>query len=98
MSYQERAETHLDLDEPSCIATPTTMDSEAYTLVTTPSHHQNFEDYVDLNSGKGYDLDVYMQVALRRQYPELALTVTVAQNGIFVLCLLPPSTLNSMLI
>lgn len=74
------------------------MDSEAYMLVTTTNHHQNFEDYVDANSGKAYNLDVSLQAALRRQYPELALTVTVASNGIFVLCLLPFSTLTSMLI
>ena len=59
----------------------TMFDSEAYTLVTTSSHHQGLDDYVDVNSGKAYDLNVYLQAALRRQYPELALTVTVASNG-----------------
>jgi len=68
------------------------MDSEAYMLVTTTSHHQNYEDYVDANSGKAYNLNV------RCQYPELALTVTLASDGIFLLSLLPPSTLTSMLI
>lgn len=57
-------------------------DSEAYTLVTSSSHHQSYEDFVDAKSGKTYDLNVYLQAALRRQYPELALTVTVASNGI----------------
>ncbi|KAK3174448.1 hypothetical protein OEA41_001694 [Lepraria neglecta] len=56
------------------------LDSEAYTLVTTTSHHQVWEDYVDINSGQGYNLNTYLQAALRRQYPELALTVTVATN------------------
>ena len=58
------------------------MDSEAYMLVTTASHRQNYEDYVDVKSGKIYDLNVYLQAALRRQYPELALTVTLTSNGI----------------
>ncbi|KAL8792193.1 MAG: hypothetical protein Q9195_005215 [Heterodermia aff. obscurata] len=56
------------------------MDSEAYMLVTTPSHHQNYEDYVEAKSGRSYDLNVYLQAALRRQYPELALTVTLTSN------------------
>lgn len=58
------------------------LNSEAYTLVTTASQHQTFDDYVDVKSGKGYDLNVYLQAALRRQYPELALTVTYVNNGI----------------
>ncbi|KAL8673922.1 MAG: hypothetical protein Q9168_001669 [Polycauliona sp. 1 TL-2023] len=57
------------------------LDSEAYTLVTTSSHHQNFDDYTAVKSGKTYDLNVYLEVALRRQYPELALTNTVAGNA-----------------
>lgn len=56
-------------------------DSETYTLVTSSSHHQGYDDFVDAKSGKSYDLNVYLQAALRRQYPELALTVTVASNG-----------------
>ena len=58
------------------------LNSEAYTLVTTASH-QTFDDYLDVKSGKGYDLNVHLQAALRRQYPELALTVTYANNGIY---------------
>ena len=61
------------------------LDSEAYTLVTASSHHQNYDDYVDVKSGKGYDLNVSIQAALRRQYPELALTVTPAYNGMLLL-------------
>ena len=60
------------------------MDSEAYMLVTTASQHQNYEDYAEVKSGKSYDLNVYLQAALRRQYPELALTVTLASNGISI--------------
>lgn len=60
------------------------LHSEAYTLVTTSSHHQNLDDYVDVKSGKAYDLNVYLQAALRRQYPELALTSTVDRNGMFL--------------
>ncbi|KAI4095993.1 MAG: hypothetical protein LQ339_007099 [Xanthoria mediterranea] len=56
------------------------LHSEAYTLVTTSSHHQSLDDYVDVKSGKAYDLNVYLQAALRRQYPELALTSTVDRN------------------
>ena len=67
------------------------MDSEAYMLVTTASHHQNYEDYAEVKSGKSYDLNVYLQAALRRQYPELALTVTLASNGIRPFPLLPSS-------
>jgi len=74
------------------------MDSEAYTLVTSTSHHQNYKDYVDVNSGKAYNLNVYLQAALRRQYPELALTVTYANDGILLFSSLPPSTLISLLI
>ncbi|KAI4185063.1 MAG: hypothetical protein LQ348_004430 [Seirophora lacunosa] len=55
-------------------------DTEAYTLVTAASQHQTFDDYVDVKSGKDYDLNVYLQAALRRQYPELALTVTRSSN------------------
>ena len=57
------------------------QESEAYTLITTTSHHQNYDNYVDANSGKIYNLNVYLQAAFRRQYPELALTVTTVSNG-----------------
>ena len=56
-------------------------DSEAFTLVSTSSHHQIFDDYVDINSGKVYNPQTYLEAALRRQYSELALTVTTAGNG-----------------
>ncbi|KAI4283733.1 MAG: hypothetical protein L6R35_005064 [Caloplaca aegaea] len=54
--------------------------TEAYTLVSTASQHQTFDDYAHVKSGKSYDLNVYLQAALRRQYPELALTVTPSSN------------------
>ncbi|KAI4171535.1 MAG: hypothetical protein LQ346_008733 [Caloplaca aetnensis] len=61
------------------------LNSEAYTLVTTASQHQTYEDYVNVNSGRVYNLNVYLQAALRRQYPELALTVALDANGMFLL-------------
>lgn len=70
------------------------LDTEAYTLVTATSHHQGFDDYVDINSGKGYDLNLSLQAALRRQYPELALTATVANNGTFLLFAPIPDTVQ----
>lgn len=60
------------------------LESEAYTLVTTSSQHQNYDDYVDVKSAKSYDLNVYLQAALRRQYPQLALTATVDHDGMFL--------------
>ena len=56
-------------------------DSEAFTLVSTSSQHQVFDDYLYINSGKVYNPHTYLVGALRRQYPELALTVTVTNNG-----------------
>lgn len=56
-------------------------DSEGFTLVSTSSQHQVFDDYLDINSGKVYNPHTYLQSALRRQYPELALTVTARYNG-----------------
>lgn len=56
-------------------------DSEPFALITTSSHRKVFDDYEELNSGHGYDADTSLQAALRRQYPDLALTVTVTSNG-----------------
>ncbi|KAL8843962.1 MAG: hypothetical protein Q9176_001657 [Flavoplaca citrina] len=56
------------------------LDSEPYALVTSSSDHRNFDDYVAVKSGKSSDLNVYLEAALRRQYPELALTSTVEGN------------------
>ena len=61
----------------------TMSDSDTFTLVTASSHHQIFDDYVNINAGKVYNPHTYLQAALRRQYPELALTVTVANNSKF---------------
>lgn len=56
--------------------------SETFELVTTSiSHHRVYDDYERLNDGHDPDLDTSLQKALRQQYPELALTVTVAGNG-----------------
>ena len=56
-------------------------DSEPFALITTSSHHKVFDDYEELNSGHGYDANTSLQAALRRQYPGLALTVTLASNS-----------------
>lgn len=56
-------------------------ESEPFTLVSTSSQHRVFDDYLDINSGKVYNPHTYLEGALRRQYPELALTVTVSNNG-----------------
>ncbi|KAK4692287.1 hypothetical protein P7C71_g4885, partial [Lecanoromycetidae sp. Uapishka_2] len=55
-------------------------DSEPFSLITTSSHHKVFDDYEELNSGHGYDANTSLQAALRRQYPGLALTATLASN------------------
>lgn len=56
-------------------------DSEAFSLITTSSHHKVFDDYEELNSGHGYDANTSLQAALRRQYPGLAVTATLTSNG-----------------
>ena len=53
-------------------------ESEAFTLVTASSHHRIFDDYEEMGSGHVADLDTTLQKALRQQYPELSLTVTLA--------------------
>ena len=56
-------------------------EAEAFQLVTS-SHHKVFDDYEDLHSAHGFDSNTSLQAALRRQYPDLAITVTIATNGI----------------
>lgn len=55
-------------------------ESEAFTVITSSSHHNVFEDYEEINSAHGFNLNTAIQAALRRQYPELNLTVTTAKN------------------
>ena len=57
-------------------------EAEAFTLVTTSSHHKIYDDYEEIGSGRYADLDTTLQKALRQQYPGLALTVTIAGNGL----------------
>ena len=56
-------------------------DSEPFQLVTTSSRHKIFDDYEELHSAHGFDQDTSLQKALRGLYPELALTVASAGNG-----------------
>ena len=56
-------------------------DAEDFTLVNTSSHHKVFDDYEQIYSSHLGDPDTSIQAALRRQYPELSLTVTSAGNG-----------------
>lgn len=60
-------------------------DSEAFTLVSS-SWHKVYDDYEGIGSGHYADVDTSLQKALRQQYPELALTVTIAGNGTVVPC------------
>ena len=60
--------------------------SETFELVTSSTiNHRIYDDYEQLNDGHYQDLDTSLQKALRQQYPELALTVTIAGNGTPVL-------------
>lgn len=54
---------------------------EDFQLVTTSDRHRIYDDYEEVNSGHGYDLDTTLQGALRRQYPGLALTVSTSSSG-----------------
>ncbi len=53
---------------------------EAFTLVTSSSHHKLYDDYEELYSGHAYEGLTFIIAALRRQYPELCLTVTSAYS------------------
>ena len=58
-------------------------DSEAsFTLVPSSDHHKLSDDWIAINGGIGFSPDTSIQAALRRQYPELALTVTTSGNGL----------------
>lgn len=58
-------------------------DSEAFTLVTASNKHRIYDDYEEVSSGHFASLDTTLQKALRQQYPELSLTVTLAVNPAF---------------
>lgn len=57
------------------------MSDSEYTLVTSSSHHKLSDDWIDINGAVGFNPDTALQAALRRQNPDLALTVTVSSNG-----------------
>lgn len=51
-------------------------EQEAFTLVTRSSHTKLYDDYEELYSGHAYEGLTFLIAAIRRQYPELCLTVT----------------------
>ena len=53
---------------------------EDFTLVTRSSHHQLYDDYNELFSSHAFEPVTFLIAALRRQYPELCLTVTNARS------------------
>lgn len=55
-------------------------ESEAFTMVTSSSHQKLCDDYEEIKSGHTYSLHTSIQAALRRQYPELNLTSSPANN------------------
>ena len=57
------------------------MSDSEYTLVTSSSHHKLSDDWIDINGAVGFNPDIALQAALRRQNPDLALTVTISSNG-----------------
>ena len=56
-------------------------DSEDYTFVTTSSHHKVGDDWEAINGAVGFNPNISLLAALRRQYPGLAITVTLSSNG-----------------
>ena len=53
---------------------------EAFTLVTRSSHHKLSNSYEELYNGHAHEPVTFLIAALRRQYPELCLTVTSARS------------------
>ena len=53
---------------------------EDFTLVCTSSNHNVYGDYEDITSGKLASLHTSLLAALRREYPDLCVTVTLAGN------------------
>ena len=52
-----------------------------FTVVNAWKDAHIFDDYKKLYSAHSSDPDTYLQAALRRQYPDLSLTVTSVGNG-----------------
>ena len=59
-----------------------TSNNNDFTLVDVNSRPHLYDEYKKLFGGQVADPDVSIQAALRRQYPELSLTVTSPGNGI----------------
>ena len=57
------------------------MGVEDYQLVSTSGRHKVHDDYEKLFDTHLSDPDTFIQAALRRQYPELNLTVTSAYSS-----------------
>ncbi|KAL8975141.1 MAG: hypothetical protein Q9197_000627 [Variospora fuerteventurae] len=55
-------------------------DKDAFTLINEASHHKVYDDYDTLSSGHLIDPQTFLTAALRRAYPELAVTCTSARN------------------
>lgn len=53
-------------------------DSEDFTLVNSSSRRKIYDDYEEIGSGHYADVHTTLQKALRQQYPELSLTVTLS--------------------
>ncbi|KAI4213863.1 MAG: hypothetical protein LQ351_003558 [Letrouitia transgressa] len=55
-------------------------ETDSFTLVSKSSHPKLFDDYAAISSGHLTDPQTFFTVALRKQYPELALTCISAYN------------------
>ena len=56
-------------------------DFEPFTLVTSSSHHKVFDDWQAINGAPGFNPDISFRASLRRQHPDLAVTVAITSNG-----------------
>jgi hypothetical protein len=55
-------------------------ESQEFTVITSSSHRNTYEEYEEINSDHAYDFYTSIQAALRRQYPELNLTIVPGYN------------------
>ena len=56
-------------------------DLEGFTIVTSSSDHKIFPDWEAINGATGFNPNTSLEAVLRRQYADLALTVTTSGNG-----------------
>ena len=54
--------------------------ADDFTLVSTSSNHRLYDDFEEINSAKVSGLHTSILAALRKEYPELCITVTLAGN------------------